>query len=127
MQELFQTGGNPDGEGSELQWQKNNSLPSVYTVSTPATGEKISVCKWLILWGRVGGEPTARRLRGTGDLRIPLFPLLRHVELQPAGAFAAARLFAPADPQMGRAVDPSGVLIGTCDPGSFARHLFFLQ
>ena len=51
---------NLEGEGSELQRQKNNSLPSVYTVSTPATWKRIAACTWLILVGRVGVEPTAR-------------------------------------------------------------------
>jgi hypothetical protein len=35
LQELFQAGENLEREGSELQRQKNNSLPSVYTASTP--------------------------------------------------------------------------------------------
>src|SRR5262245_4568073 len=39
-----------------------------------------------------------------------------HVELQTARSFAPPRLLAPADPQVRRAVDPSGVLIRARDP-----------
>jgi hypothetical protein len=35
---------------------ENNSLPSVYTVSPPATGEKTAACKWFILVGRIKGR-----------------------------------------------------------------------
>jgi hypothetical protein len=44
----------------EDQQQKNNRPQSVYTVSTPATWRRTAACKWLILVGRVGVEPTAR-------------------------------------------------------------------
>ena len=59
LQEVFQT--EEDGERGEVrQPQARKILFSVYTASTPVTGEKTDMSKWLILVGRVGVEPTAR-------------------------------------------------------------------
>ena len=49
------------------------------------------------------------------------------IELQPARAFTPAWVFAAADPEVGRAVDPARVLIASRDASSFARHFFLIQ